>query len=587
MADSSDLIKTLLAAEPQEPHKPSQSEFKTVGRGGRELVDQGAYTRALDDYNKVLWPNYQSRHKDWQAKIDPLMGQATTAGASNLAQSEALKNYLSSGEHRAWEVGSTGSLLGGVFGGRGLAAMSGVAPPGAGGWTRGAKTIVPTLEALLAGGKGYEQYATRPDQAADPRGYDLHNWGTALGLGLGSGALTGGISNALANPKGATTSGGVTGPEAPPAPPPQPIGKKGDSHSAVVNEIATRLGVPPEKKAAKKDTYAAVNPRLLKADEPTLRKLAEDIHATSPEALGGVKPDAPLGKLRTAVINYARKVGTTPGSLKGLGIAAPLAALALEGASTSPVKAENYGYKPGEDTLLPALSPAERALWGATSASNQILGAAKEHPEYLVPYLGGAATARDIAQGVEAHPAWKNTPPLTLKNAQAVGQQYAEDTQAVRNLEHAKAEDRRQRAELFAQRPELAPPGERPPIREEEMFPGMAQKPPAEPYASGGKVSSPGHARAMNAKLSAMQHELQRALSIAVKRLEGLDGKKGADRASGKIHQEKEHLIEDIWGLHELAQKIVGGKLSIHPKISKKELIGLARQHASGAASSS
>lgn len=592
MADTSDLIKTLLAAEPQEPHKPSQSEFKTIGRGGRELVDQGAYTRALDDYNKVLWPNYQSRHKDWQAKIDPLMGQATTAGASNLAQSDALKNYLSSGEHRAWEVGSTGSLLGGVFGGRGLAAMSGVAPPGAGPGTRAAKAIVPTLEALLAGGKGYEQYATRPDQATDPRGYDLHNWGTALGLGLGSGAFTGGISNALANPKGATVASSEPGPELPPAPPPpQPIGKKGDSHSAVVNEIAARLSVPVQDTKTK--TYAAVSPRLLKADEPTLRKLAGDIHATSPEALGGVKPDAPLGKLRTAVINYARKVGTNPGALKGLGILAPLGALAVEGASTSPVKAENYGYRPGEDTLLPALSPAERALWGATSASNQILQSAKEHPEYLMPYVGGAATARDIAQGVEAHPAWKNTPPLTLKNATAVGKQYAEDTQAVHNLEHAKAEDQRQRAELFAQRPELAPPRERPPIKEEEMFPGMAQKPPPDPYAPhepfarGGKVSPPGHARAINAKLSAMQHELQRALTTAVKRLEGLDGKKGAERAAGKIHQEKKYLIEDIWGLHELAQKIVGGKLSIHPQISKKELIGLAREHASSSSSSS
>lgn len=583
MADTSELIKTLLAAEPQEPHKPNLSEFKTVGRGGRETVDQGAYRQALDNYNNVLWPNYQTRHTDWQAKLNPLMGQATTAGASDLAQSEALKNYLSSGEHRAWELGSTGSLLGGVFGGRGLAAMSGVAPPGAGRGVRGAKMIVPTLEALLAGGKGYEQYATRPEQVTDPRGYDLHNWGTATGLGLASGAFTGGISNALANPGKGVTATPELPPEVPPSP--QPIGKKGDPHSAVVNEIATRLGVPTEK--AKKETYAAVSPRLLKADEPTLRKLAEDIHAYSPEALSGVKPDAPLGKLRTAVINYARKVGTSPGVLKGLGILAPLGALAVEGASTSPVKAENYGYKPGEDTLLPALSPGERALWGATNASDQLLAAAKEHPEYLVPYLGGAAAARDIAQGIEAHPAWENTPPLTLKNAASVGRQYAEDAKAVRNLEHAKAEDQRQRAELFAQHPELAPPRERPPIKEEEMFPGMVQKPPAEPYAMGGKVSSPAHARAMNAKLSAMQHELQRALSVAVKRLEKLGSKKGADRAAGKLHREKEDLIEDIWGLHELAQKIVGGKLLMHPNISKKELIGLARQHASSGTSSS
>ena len=331
----------------------------------------------------------------------------------------------------------------------------------------------------------------------------------------------------------------------------------------------------------------------IKTKGERLKQLPRVIDAASDEAvataahLAGYKdttdPRGALKKFVSGALTETRPIKAIPriGMVAGPIAAGTLAAGALSAGTSSPVRAEDFGYAPHEPALLPGLSRGEEALWRATDASNQMVKSAKEHPEYMVPYLGEVATARDIAQGAEAHPAWEKTPALTLKNAAAVGRQYAEDAKAVRNLEHAKAEDRRQRAELFAQHPELAPPKERPPIKEEEMFPGMAQKPPAEPYAGGGKVSPPAHARAMNTKLSAMQHELQRALSVAVKRLEKLEGKKGADRAAGKFHQEKENLIEDIWSLHELSQKIVGGKLPVHPQISKKELIGLARQHAS------
>ena len=566
------------------PKTDDYKKSRNIGSRKNPQIVQELDSNAYDAARQ----RFLAEHADEITGLRAQMGQETTKGGLETEAATQRAGYLKGPLHAMFSDYAAVPPFLGALTGYGLARVTTPrALPGATKLGRLGTMTGPLAEAAL--GPIVDAIAHRA-QGDNPtaRGQDVTSAVGNFGLGEAAGALTGGIYQAYGS-SGQKVPGSVSPPpELPPvAPPPQPIGQKGDRNSAVVSEIAKRLSLSA--KGSKKDVSAKVNPALLKANEDKIRELAAAIHAASPEAMGGVNPDGPYGKVRSKVIEIAKQAAASPNSvLKGLGIAAPLlGAAALAAGSTSPVKAENYGYKPGEDTLLPALSPAERALWGATSASNQILGAAKEHPEYLVPYLGEAAAARDVAKGVEAHPAWEHTPPLTLKNAKAVGQQYAEDAQAVRNLEHAKAEDQRQRAELFAQRPELAPPRERPPIKEETMFPGMAQKPPAEPYASGGKVSSPAHSRAMNAKLSAMQHELQRALTTAVKRLEGLDGKKGAERAAGKIHQEKEDLIEDIWGLHELAQKIVGGKLSIHPQISKKELIGLARQHASSSSSSS
>jgi hypothetical protein len=184
-----------------------------------------------------------------------------------------------------------------------------------------------------------------------------------------------------------------------------------------------------------------------------------------------------------------------------------------------------------------------------------------------------------------------------------------EAIESARNLAAAEAEDRRQVAEMHAAQKRAAPREFAKPFSEDELagmspsaqriargFPkvGLDQPrqvqandrldlenqmdsgpPPA--FASGGKVTPEAHMRAVRTTLSAMQHELQRALSGAMKQLEGLGGRKNAQNQTARVKAHHDGLIEDIWALHELSKKIMEGKLQVHPRISKEELIDMAR----------
>jgi hypothetical protein len=532
----------------------------------------------IQELNSSAYEAAQQRfladHADEITGLRAQMGQETAKGGLETEAATQRAGYLKGPIHAMFSDYAAAPPFLGALTGYGLArATTPRALPGATKLGRLGTMTGPLAEAAL--GPIVDAIAHRA-QGDNPtaRGQDVTSAVGNFGLGEAAGALTGGVYQAYGS-SGQNVPGSVPPPsELPPeAPPPQPIGKSGDPHTSAVNEIARRLDLPVEK--AKRDTYAPIEPALRKADERQIRRIAEDIHAYDPAALEGVAPSASLGKVRTAVVNFARKVGTKGATLAGLGLLGGLAAEAW------PTRAE--AAKPTDFPTRAEVAAGLSRGWEA----------AKALPGQLV---------RGVPENF-----LKNTPGIQGGDLGLSPEEFqlSEDAKAAHaaNLAAAKeARYQKYRASIPPRDPGEVPEAlrhyieagprpakgsEHPPIKEEEMFPGMAQKPPAEPYASGGKVSPPAHARAMNAKLSAMQHELQRALSVAVKRLEGLDGKKGAKRAAGKVHQEKEDLIEDIWGLHELAQKIVGGKLSIHPQISKKELIGLAREHASSSSSSS
>jgi hypothetical protein len=273
---------------------------------------------------------------------------------------------------------------------------------------------------------------------------------------------------------------------------------------------------------------------------------------------------------RQALKTFAKGVLSETKPIKAIprvgALLAPALATGFAAGTPSPVKAEDYGYAPGESALLPGMSRAQEALWRARQAAAGVT----ENAPYFVPYLGEALMARDLAGEAAGTKAFRESPE-TPEEAYA----FKQSLQSDRNIREAQAEDRRQRAELFKERPELAPVGERPPIPEEVLFPAGSQQPPNR--AAGGAVNNV-HMRGIKTRLIAMQKELHGALSRTSKHLSDLQSRKGADGASKSKEKSQKELIEDIWSLHELSKKIMGGKLSIHPSTSKEELINIARK---------
>jgi hypothetical protein len=115
----------------------------------------------------------------------------------------------------------------------------------------------------------------------------------------------------------------------------------------------------------------------------------------------------------------------------------------------------------------------------------------------------------------------------------------------------------------------------RPPYESLDTNPDL---PPA-PFARGGAVRDTRLAT-VNKQISAMQHELQRQLSITQRRLTIARKHGGAVRMADKAQAHQDNLIQDIWALHELAQRFNRGEIVAHPGLSKKGLIDLARSQA-------
>jgi hypothetical protein len=517
------------------PHMPVAGDYPTKAQLSKA---QAQYVTDKLGYDK-RYSDYRSDLDKWQKRQDTSAGALKSYQESPLGQAAAVAKptmALPGALAGGWEAHRAGDVMWGL----------GKGQPAEAGFLRRAGIGLPTA---FLGAKSWE-LADKYDQAAEDesltpaeRDYNKATANFFRGAAAANLGYTGinsmrGIGRAPAGPAPVAE----LPPETPPPPEQTPIGKSGDPHSAVTNEIAKRLSLPV--KGTKKEIYTPIEPGLRKANEEQLRTLAKDIHAYDPAALEGVTPDAPLGKVRTAVINFARKVGTKPGNLAGLGILGGLAA------ESWPTRAE--AAKP---TDLPAREELAAGLGRGWEA-------AKALPGQLLSGIPGSL--RENTPGMQSGELGLTPEEFQLREdartaraANFAAAQHAHEQENMANVARAYPEPK----------PEEVPPALR-------NYAGEGQG-----FAKGGAVVHSPQLKAISAKLSAMQHELQRALTGAVRRAEGLQGKKGADRHHAKVSQEKDGLIEDIWALHALSQKIMGGTLTVHPTISKRDLIGLARKH--------
>ena len=358
---------------------------------------------------------------------------------------------------------------------------------------------------------------------------------------------------------------------------------------------------------------------------PVLIDKASDDAATAAAHLAGFRETTdPRQALRTftqGALTERKPIKAIP-RVGAIGaIAAPTAAAMLAGSSDS-ANAAPQGSE-------------ESGLHYAARRAYPYLDAAT----YAIPYAGEARMGADV--GLMAAPEEKSvippapTPRRVNSDVPPLPPHAGPDEQMQRGyqvaaLERARAEDRRQQQELYERQTgtlgtlnPLAPPqidtdlarlkavarylGAGPSAHTPEGDPALARylagkgppegEPPASgtesvppavrQFASGGGVKKNASLHALKTKLSAMQQELQNALSTAVKHAGNLSNKKGASRQAEKVHSTRDNIISDIWALHNLSKKVISGQVRVHHNISKKEMIALARQHDEAAAQAS
>jgi hypothetical protein len=301
------------------------AEISAVDRK-QKLLDSGPQVKEFTGRNGVVnTRGLQKAKQDYlnanKATLDALDRQieVETRGQEGAqSSSEALKAYLASGEHRAWEGGTIASMLGSGYLGHRLGNIAGEAPAGSSTAARVVRTVLPMIGVGMSAGKAGEQYLTQPDQTADPRGYDLHNLGMSTFGALGAGGIEGALRSGWGT-YGEKPEAGLGGSEPPPVPPREikPY-KVGTPHGDLTKQFADHLGVDVPSGQPKRDTYPEVAKAVGTADEATIRGMARASNLP-------MAATAPIADVRTSLLGVINRVGKEAGSWKG--------ALALLGGS--------------------------------------------------------------------------------------------------------------------------------------------------------------------------------------------------------------------------------------------------------------
>jgi hypothetical protein len=291
---ASDRLREFLLTRPADadPSKFDKSDWR-----GRQQYEAA---KKKSDADQKKW---DADNADVLANLKTALSNETSSGTASTKNQADLETYLKSNEHRAYEAGDVLGLIGGGYGARYINRSP--APEGAGKVNRLARTVVPALEAFAFGGKGYQQFATRPDQADDPRGYDMHNATTATFGGLAGGSAISGVDNALANLR--TNSPAPSAPTAPGGSPPSnradwqklardlgggDFSNPDDAKAFVAKKVAAKGLTAAEKTALKADPqFAAAMPKANSTFAAAMKRLPMGAGIVGGAALAAMSPD--------------------------------------------------------------------------------------------------------------------------------------------------------------------------------------------------------------------------------------------------------------------------------------------------------
>jgi hypothetical protein len=543
----------------QNPSKYMRSTSTSKGTGKRATTSQS-----------------QELDKEAFQKAKDEFAQTTAGRQLNELQTEwgSRQNYAHS---LLGQIAAPASYFGevpGAFAGAATTPRGTVAPMGTT-MTGRAATLLPYLvragiPALTAAGA----YMASEDPHHTQAERDAFRGAATTLAGVSTYPLVHGIHNAystIGRPvEGTASPEGGTLAEVPPTPSEPPINVKGMNTKKAAEEIVRRLGATPaptlpENRSLILGAYSNANPEVkaaLAAGHPKLESLK-----TITEGLKAPWNAKFMGPLALVTGAGAALLGGTN----------PADALPQSPEESTPHYLARRAF-PYVSAVAPELDPRTYRAAGELGAEAAHALREPPAPERVMPLSRMERLHNTLAND----PAERLAAAREQDIAEAPGDYFPGGGPRELRQQHANTNLRQAYLEEARQREEL----------EDQLAGGSGSRvgplPPssleaATGFAKGGKVGGPS-LRGMELKLSAMQRELQSALSRTAKQAEAL-GRNKTTPGSEKAHGHKKDLIDDIWALHELSKKIMGGQLCLNPGISKKELIELARKHGTSAAS--